>query len=87
MTRQLTAAVSYQLAQDRAVGFFAYPDWISRAPESPMLRLLVVVQRQESTRVVWVPTHLPLDYRSLRPAWEYLVGRRSRGAGPNRMGG
>ncbi len=54
------------------MGFFAYSDWISRAPESPILRLLVVVQRREPTRLVWVPTHLPLDYRSLRQAWEHL---------------
>lgn len=38
------------LAGDRAVGFYAHLDWISRAPDAPLLRLLFVIQREAEAR-------------------------------------
>src|SRR5437764_696911 len=65
-------AAGEPLAEDRSVGFYAFLDWLARAPEEPMLRLLVVVQREAPRRLVWAPMHLPLQYRTLGEAWAEL---------------
>jgi hypothetical protein len=62
-----------QMAEDRAVGFYAYVDWIPRSGAA-VLRLLLVVEREEPRRLVWVPQQFPLHHRSVRAAWEDSIG-------------
>lgn len=61
------------LPRERILGFYAHLDWTHHFPEKAMLRLMVTVQREQPTRLLWVPECLPLEYPSLGDAWADLA--------------